>query len=59
MLFAAPVLALEAPPLDPPARLDELVAPIALYPDPLLAQVLAAGFRVPPKQPEDRGIFGS
>ena len=26
----------------PPAQLDSLVAPIALYPDPLLAQVLAA-----------------
>src|SRR6476660_700489 len=26
----------------PPEQLDSLVAPIALYPDPLLAQVLAA-----------------
>jgi hypothetical protein len=42
LLFAVPAFALEAPPLDPPARLDELVAPIALYPDRLLAQVLAA-----------------
>jgi hypothetical protein len=42
LLSAVPAFALEAPPLDPPARLDELVAPIALYPDPLLAQVLAA-----------------
>lgn len=42
LLLAAPASALEAPPLDPPARLDQLVAPIALYPDPLLAQVLAA-----------------
>ena len=30
------------PPLPPPAQLDQLVARIALYPDPLLAQVLAA-----------------
>src|SRR5258705_12104528 len=26
----------------PPSQLDSLVAPIALYPDPMLAQVLAA-----------------
>ena len=31
----------EAPPI-PPDQLDSLVAPIALYPDPLLAQTLAA-----------------
>jgi hypothetical protein len=31
-----------AQPLMPPAQLDNLVAPIALYPDPLLGQVLAA-----------------
>ena len=31
----------EAPKI-PPDQLDSLVAPIALYPDPLLAQVLAA-----------------
>ena len=30
----------------PPDQLDSLVAPIALYPDPMLAQVLA-GFDVP------------
>jgi hypothetical protein len=30
------------PPLPPPAQLDQLVARVALYPDPLLAQVLAA-----------------
>jgi hypothetical protein len=30
------------PPLPPPAQLDQLVSRIALYPDPLLAQVLAA-----------------
>lgn len=30
------------PPLFPPQQLDQLVARIALYPDPLLAQVLAA-----------------
>jgi len=31
-----------AQPLMPPQQLDDLVAPIALYPDPLLGQVLAA-----------------
>src|SRR3979411_1136826 len=39
---AAPAKA-EAPPTNiPPVELDSLVAPIALYPDPLLAQTLAA-----------------
>ena len=38
---ATPVLAQE-PPNRSPEQLDELVARIALYPDPLLAQVLAA-----------------
>jgi hypothetical protein len=32
----------DQPPKIPPDQLDSLVAPIALYPDPLLAQVLAA-----------------
>src|SRR4029077_122517 len=32
----------EPPPKIPNDQLDSLVAPIALYPDPLLAQVLAA-----------------
>src|SRR5512135_2833114 len=32
----------EAAPRIPPDQLDSLVAPIALYPDPMLAQVLAA-----------------
>ncbi len=32
----------EAPPLLTPQQLDDLVAPIALYPDPLVAQILAA-----------------
>lgn len=40
--FAMPGFAQPQPPLMPPAELDRLVAPIALYPDPLLAQVLAA-----------------
>jgi hypothetical protein len=31
-----------APPIYPPMELDRIVSPIALYPDPLLAQVLAA-----------------
>lgn len=37
-----PAAGTEAPKLKPPEQLDSLVAPIALYPDPLLAQVLAA-----------------
>src|ERR1700745_4166928 len=32
----------EEAPLTPPDQLDSLVAPFALYPDPILAQVLAA-----------------
>jgi hypothetical protein len=45
---AAPILAQESPPAQAPAptqtpeQLQQLVAPIALYPDALLAQVLAA-----------------
>ena len=42
---ATPAAAAPAPeqaPALPPEQLDSLVAPIALYPDPLLAQVLAA-----------------
>jgi len=38
----APPPTSEAPPSYPPAELDRIVSPIALYPDPLLAQVLAA-----------------
>jgi len=38
----APVFAQDAPPALPPQELDQLVSRIALYPDPLLAQVLAA-----------------
>lgn len=41
MLAAIPVLA-QAPPSFPPPQLDSLVSRVALYPDPLLAQVLAA-----------------
>ena len=37
-----PAAAEEKPKLKSPDQLDSLVAPIALYPDPLLAQVLAA-----------------
>jgi len=40
--FAGLAFAQPQPPLMRPADLDHLVAPIALYPDPLLAQVLAA-----------------
>jgi hypothetical protein len=39
---ASPAPPAAAPASLPPAELDSLVAPIALYPDPLLAQVLAA-----------------
>ena len=39
---ASPAPPAEAPTRLPPEELDSLVAPIALYPDPLLAQVLAA-----------------
>jgi hypothetical protein len=42
LLSIAPVFAQAPPPLPPPAQLDQLVSRIALYPDPLLAQVLAA-----------------
>src|ERR1700681_4205331 len=41
MLAAIPLLA-QAPPSFPPQQLDSLVSRVALYPDPLLAQVLAA-----------------
>jgi hypothetical protein len=37
-----PVLLAQAPPSYPPAELDRLVARVALYPDPLLSQILAA-----------------
>jgi len=38
----APVLSAQQPELIPNEKLDSLVAPVALYPDPLLAQTLAA-----------------
>jgi hypothetical protein len=38
----APVFGQAPPPLLPPQALDQLVGRIALYPDPLLAQILAA-----------------
>src|SRR5580700_8814262 len=40
-MVAAPVFG-QAPPSFTPPQLDQLVARIALYPDPLLAQILAA-----------------
>jgi hypothetical protein len=40
-VLAGPAFA-QGPPVYPPAQLDRLVSRIALYPDPLLAQVLAA-----------------
>jgi hypothetical protein len=43
MLAAVPILAQGPPPPSfPPQQLDSLVSRVALYPDPLLAQVLAA-----------------
>ena len=41
-LLSLPVLAQAPPPALPPPELDQLVARIALYPDPLLSQILAA-----------------
>jgi hypothetical protein len=38
----APPEQAQAPPYYPPQELDRLVSPIALYPDPLLAQILTA-----------------
>lgn len=42
ILVSLPLFAQAPPPSYPPEQLDQLVARIALYPDPLLAQVLAA-----------------
>src|SRR5262245_1456999 len=42
LLNGVPVLSAQEPELTPNEKLDALVAPIALYPDPLLAQTLAA-----------------
>jgi Protein of unknown function (DUF3300) len=42
MTIPAALLAQAPPPLMPPDQLDQLVSRIALYPDPLLAQILAA-----------------
>jgi Protein of unknown function (DUF3300) len=39
---ASPPAAAPNPPLLKPAQLDQVVAPIALYPDPLMAEVLMA-----------------
>lgn len=41
VLGAVPVLAQGPPPSFPPPQLDQLVSRIALYPDPLVAQILA------------------
>jgi hypothetical protein len=41
LLAAVPVFAQAPPPPLAPPQLDQLVAPIALYPDPLVAQILA------------------
>src|SRR4029077_11091621 len=41
-LIGGPVFAQAPPPSYPPDQLDQLVSRIALYPDPLLAQILAA-----------------
>src|SRR5580692_2216092 len=42
LFLTAPGHAETAPPAYPPSELEQLVSRIALYPDPLLAQVLAA-----------------
>src|ERR1700685_178095 len=42
ILVTVPLFAQAPPPPLPPAQLDQLVARIALYPDPLLGQILAA-----------------
>src|ERR1700691_1368755 len=47
ILTAVPILAQapppsQAPPYFPPTQLDQMVARVALYPDPLLAQIFAA-----------------
>jgi hypothetical protein len=42
LLLAVPMFAQEPPPAYSPEQLDDLVARIALYPDPLLSQILAA-----------------
>src|ERR1700689_4573089 len=41
ILVVVPLFAQAPPPYFPPPQLDQLVARVALYPDPLLAQVLA------------------
>jgi len=41
ILVVVPMFAQAPPPALPPGQLDQLVARIALYPDPLLAQILA------------------
>ena len=41
VFVALPIFAQAPPPTRPPRELDELVARIALYPDPLVAQILA------------------
>lgn len=41
VLAAVPTFAQQPPPTFPPDRLDQLVSRIALYPDPLIAQILA------------------
>src|SRR5271169_4921696 len=42
ILVAVPMFAQAPPPALPPGQLDQLVPRIALYPDPLLGQILAA-----------------
>src|SRR5277367_6272021 len=39
---SSPPPSTQAPPLITPAQIDQLVAPIALYPDPVLSQILMA-----------------
>ena len=54
VLVAVPMLAQAPPPSYAPPQLDQLVARIALYPDPLLAQILA-GATYPDQIPDAGG----
>ena len=51
VLVAAPMFAQAPPPTFAPPQLDQLVARIALYPDPLVAQILA-GATYPDQMPD-------
>src|ERR1039458_5849812 len=54
VLVVVPVFAQAPPPMEAPPQLDQLVARIALYPDPLVAQILA-GATYPDQIPDAAG----